>query len=69
MIEIQNNGHSYRIGQPLCGWDWLREHLHDHRHAEIEALSIEIGYNDRWMHSVSSADNRGTVKTIVRGLR
>lgn len=55
--------------KPLCGWDWLRQHLLDHTHAEIEALTIEIGYNGRNLPPVSAADNRGTVKSIVRGLR
>lgn len=69
MIEIHNNGHRHTIPRPLCGLDWLRQHLPDHTHAEIEALTIEIGYNGRTLPPVPAADQRGTVKTIVRGLR
>lgn len=67
MFEI--NGVEIRQQEPICGSDWLREHLFDHTHPEIEALSIEIGYNGRRLPPVSSADKRGAVKTIVRGLR
>lgn len=28
--------------KPLCGSEWLREHLRDHTHTEIEALTIEL---------------------------
>jgi len=54
---------------PLCGEDWLSEHLDDHTPEEIEALSIEITCDDRQLRPVSVSNKRGTVKTMVRRLR
>ena len=69
-IEIHNNGgHHYTIAYPLCGWDWLEAHLNDHTYAEVEALTIEIGYNSRWLPPVSAGDKRGTANNIVKELR
>lgn len=50
----------------LCGEDWLKEHLTDHSAKEIEALTIEIACDNRWLSPVSVADKRGTVKAIMR---
>jgi hypothetical protein len=55
--------------QPLCGWDWLQQHLRDHTHTEIESLTLQIGYNNRWLPPVNSTDKRGTIKTTVKELR
>jgi len=54
---------------PLCGWDWLRRHLGDHTHEEIEALTLEMSYNGRALPPVNAADKRGAVKSIVKELR
>lgn len=65
MIQIENNGSRYTISQPLCGMDWIRQHLHDHTHAEIEALRIELSLDGRCLAMVKSSTTRGTVKSIV----
>jgi len=54
---------------PLCGEGWLKAHLADHTHEEIEALTIEIGCDNKWLPPVSVADKKGTVNTIVRRLK
>lgn len=51
---------------PLCGEDWLKAHLADHTPEEIEALTIEVGYDNRWLPPVSVSDKRGTTKAIIR---
>lgn len=55
--------------KPLCGWDWLRQHLRDHSQAEIEALTLEMSYNGRNLPPVRVADKRGTVKTMSREIQ
>jgi len=50
----------------LCGEDWVREHLNDYTPREIEALAIEISYDNNWLPPVSVADKKGKVKTLVR---
>lgn len=47
---------------PLCGEDWLKAHLTDYTAEDIEALTIEIAYNNSWLPPVSVSDKRGTVK-------
>lgn len=59
LFKIPNN-------PPLCGEDWLRTHLEDHTSEEIGALTIEIGYDSKRLSTVSVADKRGTVKTIIK---
>jgi hypothetical protein len=49
---------------PLCGEDWLREHLEDHTPEEIEALTIEIAFDNRWLQPVSVAAERGLKKIL-----
>jgi len=56
----------FPCGNPLCGDNWFMEHLGDHTSEEIEALTIEIARDNRWLPPVSLADKRGTVKTIMR---
>ena len=59
----------FRISSnPLCGEDWLRAHLTDHTPKEISALTIEIGYDSRWLPPVSVSDKRGTTKTIIKNI-
>ncbi len=53
-------------GNPLCGDDWFMAHLGDHTSEEIEALTIEIACDNRWLSPVSVADEKGTVKAIIR---
>lgn len=52
---------------PLCGKDWLTEHLADHTPEEIAALAIEVACDDRWPEPVTLVDKRGTLKKILRG--
>ena len=64
-----SRGITVRIpSNPLCSKDWLEAHLTDHTAEEIEALTIEIGYDYRWLPPVSVADKRGTVKAIIKNL-
>ena len=51
---------------PLCGEVWLEAHLTDHTSEEIEALTIEIARDERWLPPVSVASKRGTIKTIMK---
>ena len=67
MFEI--NGQEVRNREPIGGWARFDQHRHDHTHKEIEALTIEIGYNGRYLPAVSGSEKKGTVKSIVRGLR
>jgi len=53
----------------LCGWDWLTEHLADHTLEEIEALTIQIAYDNSLLPLVSMSDKRGTVKTIIKNMK
>lgn len=55
--------------EPIGGWAWLHEHRHDHSHAEIGALTLEISFCGQRLSPVNSTVKRGTVKSIVRGLR
>ena len=62
-----SRGIPFRIpSAALCGEDWLKAHLTDHTSEEIEALTIEIAYDNRWLAPVSMSDKRGTVKAIIR---
>ena len=65
MIEIWNNGNHHTISQPLCGLDWLRQHIRDHTHAEIDALSIELSLNGSRFGILKANDKRGTVREVV----
>lgn len=57
----------FRIpSNPLCGQEWLSAHLTDHTPEEIEALTIEIGYDSQRLATVSVADKKGTVKEVLR---
>lgn len=55
-------------GSPLCGDEWLKEHLRDHTSEEIGALAIEIARGGRRSPPVSLADKKGAVKAAVRSL-
>ena len=61
---------SFRIpnSPALCGEDWLREHLNDHTPEDIEALTIEVEYENRQLLVASVADKKGKVKRAVRKL-
>lgn len=65
MVEIENNGHRYTIGKPLCGFDWLRRHIKDHTHSEIEALRIELSLDGKRFGVLKASDKRGIVKEVV----
>ncbi len=64
-IRIENNGASHTIGQPLCGWSWLNDHLYDHTHAEVEALTIEVFHGDRLFATVRGDHKKGIIKNLV----
>lgn len=65
-IEIHTNGSSYTIHEPLCGSDWLREHIRDHTHAEIESLSIVVSQDGKDFATVRASNGKGTIKDLVR---
>jgi hypothetical protein len=65
MFEI--NGQWIRNREPIGGWEWLRQHLHDHTHAEMESLTIDVGTNGRMLPPLRANTKRGTIKTIVKG--
>lgn len=52
----------------ICGDDWLKAHLEDYTPEEIGALSIEIGYDNRWLSPVATTGKKGTVKATMRRL-
>jgi hypothetical protein len=60
-VKLPNN-------PPLCGDNWLREHLHDYSPEEIGSLSIEIGYDSKWLPSVALASGKRKVKAAIRSL-
>ena len=53
-------------GIPLCGNEWLYNHLHDYTPEEIGTLGIEVACGSRWLQLVSVADKKGTLKRILR---
>jgi len=54
---------------PLCGDEWLMLHQLDHSREEIEALTIEIACDNKWLPPVSVGDKKGMVKVLVKKLR
>jgi len=65
-IYIETNGSRRTIAEPLCGSDWLRQHLRDHTHADIEALAIEVSCNGHGFCTVRSGATKGTVRDLVK---
>lgn len=53
--------------EPLCGMAWLRRHYLDHTHAEIEALTIQVGIDGRTLPPIPASTKKGAIKTIVKG--
>jgi hypothetical protein len=53
---------------PLCGEEWLREHLNDYTLEDIETLGIEMAYNGKQLPAVSMSDKKGKVKSLIRSL-
>lgn len=45
MFEI--NGVSILNREPIGGWTWLRAHQSGHTHAEMESLSIQLGFDGK----------------------
>jgi len=54
---------------PLCGEDWLREHLNSHTPEEIQALAIEVSCDGRKVTRVEASSKRGTLKKMLREMR
>ena len=56
--------------QPICGWDWLRQHQNDHTQAEIDSLSIVVSCGNRKLPPVSQGKkDQGLVKNLVKSYR
>ncbi len=51
---------------PLCGEDWLREHLKDHPQEEIGALAIVVSYGGRQLATAEANSKKGTLRKILR---
>lgn len=66
-----NNGHVIliRVTPPICGATWLEEHLNDHTMEEIQAQSIQVGHDGRYLPPITTEHGRGAVRKIVRGMR
>jgi len=58
-----------RVAPPLCGSTWLEEHLNDHTMEEIQAQSIQVGRDGRYLPPVTAENGDGAVKKSIRGLR
>lgn len=56
------------MAPPLCGEEWLSQHMRDFTTEDIAALAIEIACDGKTV-SASLADKRGTVKKAVICLR
>jgi len=54
---------------PLCGEDWLREHLNDHTLEEIRTLAIEVSYGGRHLARVEVGSKRGALKKTLKEVR
>ncbi len=65
-VDIHMNGTGYRIDRPLCGLEWLRQHIEDHTHAEIESLSIEVCQDGKAFANVKAGNGRDTVRGLVK---
>jgi len=64
-IKIHTNGSSYSIPEPLCGIDWLRMHLRDHTHQEIEALTLELS-TGKGFHTFGASNGKGKLRDYVK---
>lgn len=58
-----------RVTRPLCGAAWLNEHLNDYAREEIQAQSIQLGLDGRYLPPITAEHKRGAVRKIMRGLR
>ena len=65
-VEIWYNGTRYQISHPLCGLEWLRQHIRDHTHTEIESLTIEVSQDGKAFAHVKANNNRGMVEDLVK---
>lgn len=54
---------------PLCGDDWLEEHLNDHSLEEIGALTIQVSRDNKQLPTVSVADKKRTLKKMLKEVK
>jgi len=56
------------MNQPLCGWDWFRQHRNDYTQAYVDSLSIELRVCGKLQAQVQAGEkkDRGIVREIVR---
>lgn len=54
---------------PLCGEEWLRNHLNDHTSEEIGALAIEVSYGGRQLAPVEASSRRGVLQKALKEVR
>lgn len=64
-ISIETNGSKHSIPVPLCGGDWLRQHLWDHTHQEIEGLTLELS-TGRGFHTFEASNGKGKLRDYVK---
>jgi hypothetical protein len=56
--------------KPLCGSEWLREHLYDHTHEEIESLTIQVSMGGFRLSAIKAGNGKAKkLKEIVRSLK
>ncbi|MBA7604388.1 hypothetical protein ES703_11508 [subsurface metagenome] len=49
-------------GTPLCGWDWVKEHMND----KLPVLTMTISFNGSTVGEFDSKTRRGAVKRAVK---
>ncbi|MBA7580345.1 hypothetical protein ES708_22236 [subsurface metagenome] len=67
LIDFEIDGKTILNREPIGGWFWLRQHQGDHTHAEMESLSIQLGFDGKMLPPLRADTKKGTIKTIVKG--
>ena len=58
------------VTQPICGYDWLRQHRYDYSQHDIDSLTIVVACDGRDLPPVSQdRKDRGIVKNLVKSYR
>lgn len=54
------------MNEPLCGWQWYRQHRHDYAQGDIEALTITISSNGSKLTIPNRKESKGIIKDMVK---
>jgi len=65
-VRIRNGGYSYAIPKPLCGTEWLKKHMNDHSHEEIENLTMEVTHNDKRIFTAQGGTRGSDIREIMK---